>query len=188
MYDILRHTFPPPPRFKSPSAPWPDPACASQRPQNSTGDFAQVLCDPGRLTPPMGVKTSVYTPYCLVSYPMRIMPWVSLTLSKKCQALSEKAIQTRRKNRGLLCVRRHQFLQHAVESLPITIIRYCRNSRLHSHCFTCERPFFRLETDVCRGAAVRRRSSRVRSFMGPTSVKIGFSASRENANRIRTFR
>ena len=142
MYDILRHTFPPPPRFKSPSAPWPDPACASQRPQNSTGDFAQVLCDPGRLTPPMGVKTSVYTPYCLVSYPMRIMPWVSLTLSKKCQALSEKAIQTRRKNRGLLCARRHQFLQHAVESLPITIIRYCRNSRLHAHCFTCERSFF----------------------------------------------
>jgi hypothetical protein len=42
----------------------------------------------------MEVKTSVYTPYCLVSYPMRIMPWVSLTLSKKCQALSEKAIQT----------------------------------------------------------------------------------------------
>jgi len=35
---------------------------------------------------------------------------------------------------------------------------------------------------------VRRRCSRVRSFMGPTSVKIGFSASRENANRIRTFR
>ena len=90
----------------------------------------------------MGVKTSVYTPYCLVSYPMRIMPWVSLTLSKKCPALSEKAIQTRRKNWGLLCVRSHQFLQHAVESLPITIIRYCRNSRLHAHCFTCERSFF----------------------------------------------
>ena len=136
----------------------------------------------------MGVKTSVYTPYCLVSYPMRIMPWVSLTLSKKCQALSEKAIQTRRKNRGLLCVRRHQFLQHAVESLPITIIRYCRNSRLHAHCFTCERSFFLwrpmfAEEPPCVAAV------RVSALSwGPTSVKIGFSASRENANRIRTFR
>ena len=42
----------------------------------------------------MGGIPSVYTPYCVTSHPMRIMPWVCLTITKKCLALSEKAIRT----------------------------------------------------------------------------------------------
>ena len=42
----------------------------------------------------MGGIPSVYTPYCVTSHPMRIMPWVCLTIKKKCLALSEKAIRT----------------------------------------------------------------------------------------------
>ena len=93
---------------------------------------------------------------------------------KEMPGVVRKGNTNRRENRGLLSVRRHQFLQHAAQSLPITIIRPCHNSRLHVHCFTCERPFFRLETDVCRGAAVRRRCPRVRSFMGQHPPKFGF--------------
>jgi hypothetical protein len=93
---------------------------------------------------------------------------------KEMPGVVRKGNTNRRENRGLLSVRRHQFLQHAAQSLPITLIRPCHNSRLHAHCFTCERPFFRLETDVCRGAAVRRRCPRVRSFMGQHPPKFGF--------------
>ena len=60
---------------------------------------------------------------------------------KEMPGVIRKGNTNRRENRGLLSVRRHQFLQHAAQSLPITIIRYCRNSRLHAHCITCERSF-----------------------------------------------
>ena len=61
---------------------------------------------------------------------------------KEMPGVIRKGNTNRRENRGLLSVRRHQFLQHAAQSLPITIIRSCHNSRLHAHCFTCERSFF----------------------------------------------